>query len=439
MLLRLHAGMYEKYIAGNDDAVLLLMDQRGNEMEIRQQEIEMKTKTQEETNEKTRARIQQLHDDEDAVPRLEAKGTALKEDLAKFERLVASLQQHGKTLEGKRRDAAEDVALRESELAAEQERKAAAAAFVANQELSAADVQLMGQERTRLRAGLVAASGALTAAESSRRAAQVEVAALAAEIEKAVNEYTSKASRLRLLPKSAKYAAGRDFSLPLRTGQRAGELKAGRSLKSELKPSLAALREDWARRTHEARGRVLDAATAAEEGRELCMKQDQTNSELRQQLGALDRRRAQLQKEMDSLASVGDAKLAELAQHAQRLESETREDARHQQAAFAALASAENSIEEQKSSFQQASRRLAALLCSVLDASAASKQQAQQRVSAVHSQAGAGLQKAVHTPLPETALNEDTAADVDPARVTIVISDDVDASETAEDANAPAL
>ena len=63
-----------------------------------------------------------------------------------------------------------------------------------------------------------------------------------------------------------------------------------------MKPKLAGLREEWARRTHEVRGSVLDAATAAEEVREVCLKQQQTNSELQSQLTALERRRAQLQK-----------------------------------------------------------------------------------------------------------------------------------------------
>ncbi len=145
---------------------------------------------------------------------------------------------------------------------------------VANQELSAEDVNRMGRERQRLKEGMCAASEQKAKAQQRRWEAELCLNKALEALEDATREYTSKAQAMQLVPAGAKNANGQNYEIVIdrmaavrqeggATGGKCTNL-INNDIHGFIIPALAQMKEAVAKRMYDARQQLLDLLDAEE-------------------------------------------------------------------------------------------------------------------------------------------------------------------------------
>jgi kinetochore protein NDC80 len=246
---------YELFLAGKDDQYVKLEEQFISSFENRNVLIRDQIDSYEKRNHALTQEIEAVKGRSAYLPELEAKKKEFQTDHQKFVQLLDELKKHRDQLKQK-------VELRAAELEkcrATHERAVREVAVlkerVDTQELSAADVANMVNERKRLEEAQAAASESRQALQ--RRCCELEMALRdkVQYLEDAVRAYHTVAGDLQLVPATARNARGENLGIELdigakkregliKTDIRRGVLPVLQELKKELVETTLALRSD---------------------------------------------------------------------------------------------------------------------------------------------------------------------------------------------------
>jgi kinetochore protein NDC80 len=228
---------YRCFLDGDDDQYIALEEELSGTFEDQSAALAAHAQLLQTRNDELRAEIEAVRGRTKRLPELKQRRSDLKSDLVKFQQLVEQLNSHKASLESKVRGGETwqngtrplqpclhlftllPLPLKvESRLAEEERLKREAASLrdqiaglrdkIANQELSAEDVNRMGRERQRLREGMAAAVDAKAAAQKRCWEGEVQLSKSIEALEEAVHSYDAKARTLHLVPTDAKNANG---------------------------------------------------------------------------------------------------------------------------------------------------------------------------------------------------------------------------------------
>lgn len=256
---------YHSFLNEDDELFAALDTELEENFAKRNEAILEDTKSYQEQIEAVNEEIAKLTATESTLPGLKTKKTDYESDFEKFTKLIAQLEAHKANLLRKQGE-------REEELAAERERLAEAQADVARlqhrvdtQEVSAADAEHMAQERARLRESLDATAAAKEAAQNDLFEMEQALAKSTDALNARVSEYSTMATQLQVLPRTAKHARGIDFDIhivkdPAEGGDGAGDSLLSADVKGVIKPALRELKSVFTQKMHEIRAQSLETS-----------------------------------------------------------------------------------------------------------------------------------------------------------------------------------
>mmetsp|Transcript_8232 Transcript_8232/g.21052 ORF Transcript_8232/g.21052 Transcript_8232/m.21052 type:complete len:594 (+) Transcript_8232:52-1833(+) len=248
---------YQTFLDGDDDSPEL-DDELSMVFESRNGQVKSEIEQLLAANIELRASLHSLHSPSPLTHALQ-QSEDLQSDLGKFKKLVSQMGQHEQQLSAKVGERSSDLRATQEELAAVVVEVEQLRATLSVQELSPADVLRMNGERNRLELELKGLIGAKDDKTGEVLKCEVDISKQSDAVQSLLLDYTSRATRLQLLPESATNAHGRKLSCELVASSAAGG--PAKVLSAELlhllKPALSDLKASLTSQLHEAQEQLL--------------------------------------------------------------------------------------------------------------------------------------------------------------------------------------
>jgi kinetochore protein NDC80 len=265
------SSSYQSFLAGDDESSNALYEELVSNFDERDVAYTEEIENLDQEAAQLEQDIDKASNATSALPEKEAKLRNVQSDLKKFESIVKKFEVHKEALASKISTRQQDVKTKSEELATIQAQIKRLHVKIDSQELSALDVQRLGQEKSRLQDGLAAASNHKKVLEEKLWETEMQLSKKNDEVEELVHKYNSTAMSMHLIPATAKYAGGTEYELKLKSGASEGvdhhdDLDSFFSvnLKGIIRPALLRVKGSATQRMHTAREEDLEVADEAE-------------------------------------------------------------------------------------------------------------------------------------------------------------------------------
>lgn len=242
---------YHYFLEGDDDNCGLLEEQLSQTFQDRDADFAAEVEGLMQTNANLQGELEMKLSQPAPLVALERKKADFLSDIAKFHKLIASLQQHKQALGSKLEERTADLAHKEAELAAVRADNISLRERIAAQEINLADVERMSKERSRMEEVVRSVGQQREVLEKSVWDAEVQLAKQQEVLDSIVRLYHSTGDRLKLIPKSAKRAEGMEYEIEINPRASRPEAMVNVDLKGVIKPALGRLKEQAGRRMRE--------------------------------------------------------------------------------------------------------------------------------------------------------------------------------------------
>ncbi|KAG7402394.1 kinetochore-associated Ndc80 complex subunit ndc80 [Phytophthora boehmeriae] len=206
---------YHVFLAGEDDKFSALETQERQKLIARNEIVKEETNELELQRDELRKRIEKAKNNKSALSELSKKKADCEGDFEKFKKLVSDLEKLQLKLNNKIESLGEAQQSCEEELNAAQQEIQRLHIRIENQELSAFDIEQIGQERARLTDQLHQVTDRHNLVQSQIQNEENRAAAKRDFLDDKIDEYLAVCRRLKLLPTTAKNALGFDYMVQL--------------------------------------------------------------------------------------------------------------------------------------------------------------------------------------------------------------------------------
>lgn len=297
---------YHYFLEGDDDNCGLLEEQLSQTFQDRDADFAAEVEGLAQANAALQSELDEKLSQPAPLVALERKKGDFLSDIAKFQKLIASLQQHKQGLGSKLEERKADLTHRDAELAAVRTDNASLRERIAAQEINLADVERMSKERARMEEVLRSVSQQREALDKAVWDSEVQLAKQQEALDCVVRLYHSTGDRLKLIPKTAKRAEGMDYEVEINPRASRPEAMVNVDLKGVIKPALARLKEQASRAMREQQQAMLVLSEQKDSSSEAVGEQQEAN---RCQEALLKKLEAQYKAEKEKL----DAELRSMA------------------------------------------------------------------------------------------------------------------------------
>jgi kinetochore protein NDC80 len=247
---------YESFMANDDEKYQALDEELAATFQTRDDEVIAETEAIAAKNAALRRELEELQQAASSLPGLLEEQRMLEDELNKIGDHVGKVENQQALEEQKLAASSKKLAVKQAALATSEAHRADLQEQLRTQDLSAADVERIAQDRGRLRQQLAAAEEAKEELHSRLWNIEQGGAKAVLKLEEAVRAYNDLAMQLKLVPAGAKNAEGRDFELRV-----ADDVLKAKSttpvltldLKRTVKPAVRAVQDKYKAKMQEAR------------------------------------------------------------------------------------------------------------------------------------------------------------------------------------------
>lgn len=236
---------YEAFLSGQDDVVEELDQGLVNSFTEADQQVEAECEKLETEIADLEKDITALREGESPLEEQQRIKKDLEDDLGKLENLLENFKSHRLALQRKLADLQIDQESKESELESIETENEALRSRISSQDVNKEDMDRMYMEKTKLESQLNSLASQRAKVDERLWEHQRTLSSKQLELEKVVNEYTTVADSLKVIPSSTKRANGVDFQIRLDFEAKTPEDILGVDLKVAIKPKLIELQQSY--------------------------------------------------------------------------------------------------------------------------------------------------------------------------------------------------
>ncbi|TDH70938.1 hypothetical protein CCR75_008029 [Bremia lactucae] len=206
---------YHAFLAGEDDKYDALEIQEQEKLIARNELIKQETSELELQREEFRKKIEKARRDKNALSMLHSKKSDCESDLSKFRKIVKGYEKAKLKLEKKMESLVGIQHSFDKELAVRQEEIQKLQTRIDNQELSAHDMEQIGQERMRLTEQLHQVFARQLEFQKRIKNDENRAAEIRDDLDAQIHKYINTCKQLKIIPNTAKYSLNFDYMLEL--------------------------------------------------------------------------------------------------------------------------------------------------------------------------------------------------------------------------------
>ena len=249
---------YDAFMSGADDEDGAQDAELEERFEMRNEAVQADLERLDEENAALRAEIEKLQSQEAEVQANEARRDEMRNDVQSFQKLCAQLTTHKAKMEETLEEKRGEVAEAKAELEERQRERDELGEMVSQQEMSVGDVQRLQHDKATMDENLRRAQEEKENCDDELRECEAAVKAVTDALDEAIQAYHKRAEALKLLPQTAKYADGVDFSIKFDRMAEVGEM-VDKDLKHDIKPRLGEVKQRLVNKCHEVEDEKYDA------------------------------------------------------------------------------------------------------------------------------------------------------------------------------------
>ncbi len=266
---------YDSFMGNDDEKYAALDEELAATFQARDDEIVAETDEIKAQNDAMRAELAELQAAASSLPALLEKQRCYEEDARKFDDHRVKMQKQQELHEAKLAQHTEKLGKKREQLAATEQRRAALREQLRNQDLSAADVERISQDRARLRESIAGEEEAKEALHTRLWNIEQEGVEALGTLEEDVRKYNELALQLKMVPLGAKNSDGERYELSVcpdvlkecAPGETPGPVLS-LDLKHKVKPAVRLVHDKYKAKMHDTRAQAMELEEVAAAGEE---------------------------------------------------------------------------------------------------------------------------------------------------------------------------
>ncbi|CAD7698416.1 unnamed protein product [Ostreobium quekettii] len=312
---------YRMFIAGEDERQQEIDEEMFAGFRQEEEQLAERIEAKKQELEGVAERVKCLKTEQSPLSQAQQEFDLVKRDHQKFVNLIQAQQEQLKQLKQRVAERESGLAHKKRELAEVQQEIESLRAQVAAQNISVDDVNQMMNERKKLEQMRATAAAQRATMEKEAYELEMKVEEALDCLQSRVHEYNVAAQHLKLIPQTAKRAAGREFEINIdRSAQSPGEL-CPIDLKGMVIPALQELRETYTTRCRSLGTQQLGLQEQCDSLCERLADKKETQQETEQRISKLEDDFQVVKNAIDADAQLAEKKIEEMKMAAERLKN----------------------------------------------------------------------------------------------------------------------